>query len=292
MRNTFDKDSTNDFYHYSVGDLAHLLDIPASTIRYYDQEGAVQPKRNSANQYRQYSVIDGNYLFKTRELTGVGFSMPEAKEMLNSLSLSSFHDGLAEAHQRLEQEKFQLELKQRGLKKYMRVCESIPAKLNRISIEDRPAMWRVSHQKFDRFLIEEERIPTLSAFTRLMPATTMSFRFAQEDMAQCEANGNYDRRDIVEWGFSLPDELEAGTGVRDLPLVQYIPPCKSVYLMVSTVNEIFLKPQFFTAAISFMKSHGFQLAGDVYGHSLIRVNSDSKSGIVHYYEGWFPILLD
>ena len=189
MRNIFDKDSTGDFYHDNVGDLSHLLDIPASTIRYDDQEGAVRPKRNSANKYRQYSVIDGNDLFKTREWTSVGFSMPEAKAMINTNSLPMFQDGLRSARERIDHEKFILDLKQKGIEEYEAICQSIPAKLNRITIEDRPAMWRVNHQKFDRFIIEEEKIPTLSAFTRLMPAAKMSFRFSKEDLRLCAEAG-------------------------------------------------------------------------------------------------------
>ena len=81
MREEIDSKFGEQCKHYSVGDMAKMLSLSPSTIRFYDQEGIVVPNRADENTYRKYSVVDGNYLLKAKELKNIGLPIPQIKEI-------------------------------------------------------------------------------------------------------------------------------------------------------------------------------------------------------------------
>lgn len=51
----------------TIGELEALLDMPRASIRFYEQEGFIHPKRE-ANNYRDYSEEDADTLRKVKLL--------------------------------------------------------------------------------------------------------------------------------------------------------------------------------------------------------------------------------
>lgn len=43
-------------YHFRIGDISHFFDIPASTLRYWEDMGVLTPKKDQINNYREYTV--------------------------------------------------------------------------------------------------------------------------------------------------------------------------------------------------------------------------------------------
>lgn len=48
--------------YYKIGDISELLDIPATTIRFYEEKGIIKPKRDTDDGYLYYDVWSVNYL--------------------------------------------------------------------------------------------------------------------------------------------------------------------------------------------------------------------------------------
>ena len=281
MRVEVDMEATKNMKTYTVGDMARMLSMNPPTIRFYDQEKIVVPSRNDENQYRQYTVVDGNYLLKTKELKNAGLSVQETQKMLNEYGLDQFQEGLLAANQQLEQEIFRLSLYRLGVKKYYQRCQKCISD-SRISLEKRPEMYRYTHQINDVFLEGPGRIETLKVWTDYLPLTVLSFLFRKEELLE-----NIEEADLY-WGFSVEANHVEGTGLDCCELSDHWRECNCVHFIFSTKNEVFLKARYLRPALSYIREHHFTLCGDVVGNSLARVINED--GVVeHYYEAWLPI---
>ncbi len=40
---------------FTIGELAEAADVPTSTVRYYEREGILKPRRRSPSNYRLYA---------------------------------------------------------------------------------------------------------------------------------------------------------------------------------------------------------------------------------------------
>ncbi|WP_152205624.1 MerR family transcriptional regulator [Marinobacter changyiensis] len=66
-----------------VSELARNARVNPDTVRFYTREGLLQPDRNPANNYQQYSADDLQKLRFARKARQLGFSLPEIKSILN-----------------------------------------------------------------------------------------------------------------------------------------------------------------------------------------------------------------
>ncbi|MCQ55327.1 MerR family transcriptional regulator [Listeria monocytogenes] len=64
---------------FSIGEFSELVDIPSSTLRFYEKEGLITPERGK-NNLRTYSEEDANWLKFLLHLKGAGLSIEELKQ--------------------------------------------------------------------------------------------------------------------------------------------------------------------------------------------------------------------
>lgn len=69
----------------TVGQLAHATDVPATTMRYYEQVGVLPAPRRSATGYRQYAQRDVHRLLCMRRARALGLSLPSIKALTAAL---------------------------------------------------------------------------------------------------------------------------------------------------------------------------------------------------------------
>ena len=281
MRVEADMEATKNMKKYSVGDMARILSMSPPTIRFYDQERIVVPSRNDENQYRQYTVVDGNYLLKTKELKNAGLSVQETQKMLNEYNLSEFQEGLLLADKQLGQEIFRLSLYQLGVKKYYERCRRCRSGCG-ISLGERPEMYRYTHQVNDIFLEGPGRAETLKTWTDYLPLTVLSFLFRKEDLLEDMENAD------LYWGYSLEAEHAEEIGLSECKLSDHWSACHCVHIVFRTKGEVFLKAKYLGPALEYIRDHNFKLCGDVVGNSMARV-MDENGVIEHFYEAWLPI---
>ena len=68
---------------YTVGEMAKRLEVPASTLRYYDKIGLLVPShRKDDNHYRYYSQEQLLTLFIIRKLKLLGIPLKEVREIV------------------------------------------------------------------------------------------------------------------------------------------------------------------------------------------------------------------
>ena len=73
---------------YKIGEVAKLLGISSETVRYYEREGVIRSQKiDQESGYRYYEALDINALMRVRMYRNYGFTLQEAKEMLNTCTL-------------------------------------------------------------------------------------------------------------------------------------------------------------------------------------------------------------
>ncbi len=73
---------------FKIGELARLYGIGADTIRYYEEQGLIQPRRGE-NGYRLYSIHDIWRMNVIRDLRGLGFPVERIRVYLQEHSMES-----------------------------------------------------------------------------------------------------------------------------------------------------------------------------------------------------------
>ena len=43
---------------FQIGEISQFFDVPASTLRYWEDKGVLHPEKGSENRYREYTVED------------------------------------------------------------------------------------------------------------------------------------------------------------------------------------------------------------------------------------------
>lgn len=67
----------------NISEMERATGIPKQTIRFYEKEGLISPKRNAENQYREYDEQDIRLLKQICVLRKVGLPILEIKRVLN-----------------------------------------------------------------------------------------------------------------------------------------------------------------------------------------------------------------
>ena len=120
-----------------INEVEKVLDIPKASIRFYEKEGLLNPKRNS-NFYREYSEEDIEVLKKIIVLRKIGMPVENIKMVLNDqLSLK---DALTHNIDSLHQQMKELE----GA---LNLCEMICAKDENLASFDEEYYWKVIHEE-------------------------------------------------------------------------------------------------------------------------------------------------
>jgi len=72
----------------TIKEIEALTGLPRTNIRYYEQEGLIQPRR-SENRYRDYSQEDVQTLLRVRLLRSLDLPLEESKDLLRGGDLAS-----------------------------------------------------------------------------------------------------------------------------------------------------------------------------------------------------------
>jgi DNA-binding transcriptional MerR regulator len=67
---------------YTISQLAHTADVPASTVRYYQRVGLLQPEGRSEGNYRLYGGEALRRLKFIRAAQAIGFTLDDVKALL------------------------------------------------------------------------------------------------------------------------------------------------------------------------------------------------------------------
>lgn len=75
---------------YRIGEVSKLLGLPVETIRYYEKEQIIAPKRQENSDYRTYETWDIFFLMECMRYRSFDISLKDISKMLHNDSLDFF----------------------------------------------------------------------------------------------------------------------------------------------------------------------------------------------------------
>ena len=153
---------------YSIGEVSELLDIPRSTIRYWDAEGLIHAAREEENGYRLFDIDAIFQVYDINFYRKIDIPMKQMKN-LYSKSLNEMYDILAETEQRLDHEKKILEQKHKEvLSRKKQLKEMIDSEPDKFPEEEIPFQ-KIVVAASDDLLYSKEYLKNYSSFVIYFP---------------------------------------------------------------------------------------------------------------------------
>lgn len=81
-----------------IGDISKLMNIRPETIRYYEHEGLMSPKRKADSVFREYSIWDIFDLSECRKYRQMDFSINDVRQIKKTEDLAGIHKKLSEKY--------------------------------------------------------------------------------------------------------------------------------------------------------------------------------------------------
>lgn len=109
--------------YYTISEISKLYGIGADSLRYYEEAGALEPKRGE-NNYRLYRLKDICRLNIIRDLLQLGFSMKQVKTYLDCQNLEHTLVMLEDEKKKIREQEERLRMAEDAIKKRMEHIES------------------------------------------------------------------------------------------------------------------------------------------------------------------------
>lgn len=99
-------------FHFQIGEISRFFDVPASTLRYWEDMGVLNPMKDSENHYREYTIEDlmtisdvifyKNLGLPLKQIRGMESATPEQQSRLFKEKLTELEQQQKQLKQRME----------------------------------------------------------------------------------------------------------------------------------------------------------------------------------------------
>lgn len=269
---------------YSIGVVSKMLNIHPQTIRYFGALGTIVPRRDEKTGERKYSIYDIYKLMLRKQYQNVGFSVKDLENLLNLYSLEDVIHTFELEKEKLEKEKWELELRQKGLASLLTRSKSIKSHKDRVFYAERPAFWQHAHMRGKKLLMDENSLKARKIAVKLMPLSFYSFCI---NMGEVKDDILEEDLSIFDWNLGLEDELSKIVGYNEISGSEYIPREMCLYSIFAVEGMTFLTSSMLNPIWKFMKYNNFSVNGNIHGR-LILSSTNKRKNTERFFEVWVP----
>lgn len=271
---------------YQIGEVAKLFGLTKGGIRYLEERGVIQPKRDEKNGYRYFDRRQITDLKHVRLYQSIGFTLDEAVELMHNgdpdLVLLSIERKERELTAQIEQAHRMI----CQLKKHAGKVSSAGCQGSLWALADRPAMYRISVTEDIRANsgnagqnpdpdVDRERKAAETAFISCFPETALSLLVRKHDDGYHVARGS-----------CIEEEAAKRLGLPLNGQVDYYPKRDGCYYSILMSMDGMRGLDEIYKQIDAMERKGERLSGDIIGRMLHR-RSVGNDVVVHH-EFWIP----
>ncbi len=123
---------------YTIGEVSELLNVPRSTIRFWDEQGLIHSLRQEENNYRMFSIEDIFQIYDINFYRKLDVPIKQMKDLYGK-TMEELYETIAETEQRIMREKNNLQKKHEEIlarKKQLKLM--IDQKNKELSVEKIP----------------------------------------------------------------------------------------------------------------------------------------------------------
>lgn len=269
-----------------IKDMANVVNCTVETLRFYEKENVVLPKREPGNNYRYYDVQNLKILSKCVFLRSLKFSVKETIDIMSSGTVDNVLEVLRSKEDLLIEESNKLLSIIEKLSDYRKKIEEIPDKINKFSIVERPELLLFINQHNDHVYSDNEYLVETANILKCFPFVNSSIMVKEPDVLN---ENNWSRY----LGYSIDSKSQFYEEFKGNALMEKLLPRKCLY----TIKAFNLTKDSKTTAIksirNFIEKNNYVVNGDMIGNQLFvdnekYLNRKLPIGQV-YYEYWIPV---
>lgn len=258
----------------TIGEVSKLLNIPCETLRYFDKEGIVKAQKGQ-NNYRYYDDWDINYLIEYKRYRGLGFSMPQTKDILYQDSLDSLKDQCAEQREELRQKMIYYELLLKRTDSYIFKLEDIKDRVDKYRIVDTAPMKYFAIRYNNEYLCRPDISYLMKEWSDALPFVDPILLIQKPYQADYEC------------GLSITDEYFDYFQLPTNHLVETREVSRAVNTIIVAGERNTFSTELLVPVYHYIEENQCTVNGPVIGYYLARVHE--PDGYKRYIEVYIPI---
>ena len=238
---------------YKIGDVTKITGLSIEGVRMYERAGIIASQREDGNRYRKYGYLDITSMIRSRILRAFGFSLKEIAEMTNEGTIGSIIARFEDRKHETMKEICLLEKKSELLTEMQMDMDAAERNLNSISILEAPAFFRIEFSRNGEITGSGRVVACVREWMEYAPFIHFSSRYSGKD---------------TYGGLAIQVRYADLFGIRENDLVSYHPAAQSLqYILCESENDYGMADNL-EAIRLFCDTHRFNLAGDLYSHSI------------------------
>lgn len=262
---------------YKIGDVSKLLGITSEAIRYYEDQGIVNPTKSKSSGYRYYGVWDIHILIRARTYRQYGYSLSETADLINRYDLPDIVSNLHEKEMNIEKQIAWYFCLLKHIREMQDIIKDVQTSQGKYRMEYRPAIYRIDVQDGYELRPDNHTRELYQSWINKVPFAFPSALFPK----------SWFEKDINDFTFGLVinEEYADLLNIKQSNDIVFYSPCLCVYTTLQTNSNMVLSFELLAPAIDYIHSLGMKVCGDI----ISRVGLMNKKG--NTYQSWHQIWL-
>lgn len=139
---------------YRTRDLLNYFGVPRDTLRFYEEKGLLNPKKNSENNYRNYDIFDIYNLMIIDFYKKRGMTIHQIQDLLNKSDAQDIQSLLGNKRSELEKMIYDAQCMLKRIEETQKFSRNLDSNLNAFTIKSLP-LYRVNGEVSDFIAVEE-----------------------------------------------------------------------------------------------------------------------------------------
>jgi len=267
---------------FHIGGVKKFLGVSAETLRFFEKNGVLIPKRNKENNYRYYDGRDINNIIAYRFFRSLDFSMENSINLIQHYSNKEASLKVEEQENLISEKIQQYQMILQRLAFQKKLYHRAETMVDQYLIEKLPAYIFYYNQKnriFDSVEVEKEHT---QAWVNSMPQTMVAFHIPKEKILT---------PGIIHWGHAL--QLNHHLQSQDhnfhdnLPYTIKSSKQTAVFTVIKCINQDLKVKGRFDFLLQYINQHNMVVSGDIFG--TIISHQSRQHNTVSYFGVWVPV---
>jgi DNA-binding transcriptional MerR regulator len=266
--------------YYQISEVSRIVDIPVDTLRFYEKEGVIGPKRDEYNGYRYYDAWDINYLLEYKLYRSLEFSAPEVKTILKNDNLSSRIERLDEQERYFEERQRYYTIFVERNRETLSSIHHISQNLDSFSVCQTEGRWYFRHRRGYHYNRNQAAGSLFKNWMRHYPFLDAAIVVKKENIGS-------DNEDY-EWGFTASDKYVKAVRLLVNAAASAIAPGKALHTVVRAGDKHSYSNALLQKASRWADEHGLVITANALGFLLARTHE--SDGYARYIDFYIPVL--
>lgn len=264
--------------YYSIGEVSRILDIPTSTLRYYDKIGLVKPMMIGENGYRYYGIEQFDFIFTILLYRILDISLEDMKKSIFTDNIDEIID-IFRKHEKIIDDKINwLKKIKVKLNNITQEIEQINKYENEVIVRKSPKLWYMnlgSEDDDDRIDVEAMEILNRKMDKNWVFMSQIGYFIREKNLRENKISKYFK--------YGMISEFECGAEDSDLEIIPSRLCAFSVYKGIANdIDKVYVR------MLKWIEDNDFLINGDSIEKEVITLPTNEGEN-KHYIEIWIPI---